>query len=1139
MLFGAGILAGWGLELPWLISLRPQWPGVPPITAAACLLCGMSVCGAVLSADRVAPLRWVSRAGAIALVLGGLLKLSEIAAPGQVLPSMLGFQPAVGSASLPFAQMAMVSAVEFTLLGLALLLSTETRFGRTFETLILSAAALSWLDLYNYLCADTPLPPFTHVNPLTATGCLLLSGGIFCMRMDAGRAQILFSNSAGGTLARRLLPPTLLLPFALGWLRLKTQQIGWLSADGAALTFELANALLIGTCVWVTARFLHRSSVKRRQVEEAMRENMERLATIVATEPECVKVIDSAGRLVEMNPAGLEMLEVDSLEEAQQLPLIESILPPYRARFAELHRTVMSGGTASLEFEIQGRRGTRRWLETHAAPLRDKGGGIWAHLGIARDISTRKRAESSQAQAQLFRGLLDRANDLIYVADAVSGRVLDCNAALPQRLGYTYDEVGQLFVWELSTAAGAPADWAERVARVQVSGSLVIESDYRCKDGTMLPVEINLRYVEDPQPLLIAVTRDVTERRLQQARAAHFTRILKMQSAIHGAVLRIRNPDEFLQEACRVAVELGGYPRAIISMVDPEGRRVCPKYRFGLMNLEAPESFPVGDGTEADRSITGRAVRVGEVVVCEDLRRFQPPMEGRDELLRLGIRSIIALPLTVEGTRLGALTLLSQSEERMPDEELMLLQDVAATLGLGLRSQQQADAAQYLTHYDPLTGLAKRALFLEHLNSFIHEGAARLTHPVIAVFDVQDLSSVNDTFGRSFGDTLLQRVAERARLAVEHERLVGHLGGGTFALAIRTFRGVADSAAAAIDHTVFEQPFEIEGRSLRVTCRSGMARFAADGQEAATLLQKAEAALGQAKESGERHLNFKLQMRSDVARRLQLEHELRDALDGGQFVLYYQPQVSISTGRITSVEALLRWRKPQAGLVLPAQFLPVLESSEMIVPVGDWVLKQAAHDCRQCLNRGLIPLRISVNVSALQIRRRGFVEEILAVAEPFGTADVGVDIEITESSVLQDLEDTRRKLQRLREAGVRIAIDDFGTGYSSLSLLPTLPVDILKIDRSFIQGLPGDPASVALTSSIIQIASSFGLATVAEGVESAAQLDLLRTLKCHQSQGYLHFKPMPFAELQALLVRQAAGLAGTDAASWRADSLAV
>jgi EAL domain-containing protein (putative c-di-GMP-specific phosphodiesterase class I) len=261
-------------------------------------------------------------------------------------------------------------------------------------------------------------------------------------------------------------------------------------------------------------------------------------------------------------------------------------------------------------------------------------------------------------------------------------------------------------------------------------------------------------------------------------------------------------------------------------------------------------------------------------------------------------------------------------------------------------------------------------------------------------------------------------------------------------------------------------------------------------------------------------------MHSDIAERLALEHKLRGALDEHQFVVHYQPQVNIATGRIESVEALLRWNDPQNGLVPPARFLPVLESSGMIVAVGEWVLQQAAEDCRRWRNAGLGPVRIAVNVSAQQIRRRTFVEHFLAAAASRTSDGYGLDIEITETGLLHDVDGASRKLRELRMAGMRVAMDDFGTGYSSLGLLSKLPVDLLKIDRSFISGLPADRASVTLVSSIIGLASAFNLATVAEGVETAEQLELPRRLKCNHSQGYLHSRPVPAAELERLLAQQ-------------------
>jgi diguanylate cyclase (GGDEF)-like protein/PAS domain S-box-containing protein len=938
---------------------------------------------------------------------------------------------------------------------------------------------------------------------------------------DSRLTSWLRSDSAGARLARRLLLPAMVIAIVASWLRLKAEQIGWLSAESRASLFGLLDVILFGTLIWIAARLLNRGDVKHRQTEQALHEHMDRLATIIRTEPECVKIVDRQGRLVEMNPAGLAMLEVESLAEAQQWRVTEYLLPEYRAGFDELHQRVMRGETGLLEFEIRGRRGTRRWLETHAAPMRERDGSILGLLGITRDIGARKHAGSAQTQVLLFRDLLDRSNDMIYIADALTARLLDCNVAFSRQTGYSYEEVLQMSIWQFSTAAGGSLDWPERLERVRAPGSLVIESDYRCKNGAALPVEISMSYVaREPRPLLIAVIRDVTDRRHQSARIANLIRIRKMQSAISAAVLRMADRDQMLQEACRVATEVGGYEHSVITVVDPGGNTAIPKYRSGIALLPEPQAFRIGDGTETDASVTGRALRTGEVVVCNDLRRSEPPVLGREHLLGLGIRSVVALPLTVEGGRVGALTLLSGSPDWIQEEELILLQEVAATLAFGLRSQEHADAAQFLTYYDPLTGLAKRALFCERLNALLAGRSGPLDRPIVAAFDIHDLSGINDAFGRAVGDALVEKVAERMRLAVESDERIGYLGAGTFVCALRDLAGAADSIVAMINKAAFEQPFEVEGRSFPIECRSGLARYPVDGQDGVTLVANAEAALRQAKESGEQYLHFRLQMHSDVADRLQLEHRLREAIDAKQFVLHYQPQLSVATGRIEAVEALLRWRQPGGALALPASFLTVLESSGMIFAVGTWALTQASQDCARWRSRGLGPLRVAVNFSALQIRRRRFVEEVLQIVDGLGEEGYGLDVEITETSLLQNLDDACRKLRRLREAGIRIAIDDFGTGYSSLGLLPTLPVDILKIDRIFIQGLPSDRASVALTSSIVQIASAFGLVTVAEGVETAAQLEILRSCQCSQYQGYFHSRPMPVGDLESLLAAQ-------------------
>jgi diguanylate cyclase (GGDEF)-like protein len=627
-------------------------------------------------------------------------------------------------------------------------------------------------------------------------------------------------------------------------------------------------------------------------------------------------------------------------------------------------------------------------------------------------------------------------------------------------------------------------------------------------------------------PAVRRALREVKERARRRAAERHITRLtrqLRMQSAINSAVVRIRDPDELLREAARVAHEVGAYDRVVVFRVSSDRRRVAPWHWLGpgASSPQNPVVLRIGDGTEPDTSLIGRALRTREIV-CADLTRTEPTVAVCEQLLDVGLRSIVALPLVVDGLPVAALALASREGDVIGDEELSLLQDITANLSFALRYRQHEDAAQYLASFDSLTGLAKRAFFCQRLDQRLsHRGALEST-PTVVAFDVMHLSKVNDSFGRHAGDLLLQAVAKRLKYHIEDDERVGYLGGGTFLLMLPEEGTSAESVTTLLENTVFHEPFSIEGRMLRASFRTGIARSPADGEDGNTLAQRAEAALKQAKESGEQYLHYQIEMHSEIAERLALEHRLRAALDERQLLLHYQPQVSLATGSIESVEALVRWQDPERGLVLPGQFLAVLESSGMIVSVGEWVLRQAAEDCLRWCRSGLGPVRVAVNVSAQQVRRRTFVEQVLAAAQPCFGERCGIDLEITETGLLHDVEGASRKLRELRAAGVRVALDDFGTGYSSLGLLSKLPVDLVKIDRSFITGLPEDKASVTLVSSVIRLASAFGLKVVAEGVETEGQLAMLRGMGCDQSQGYLHSRPLPSEQLESLLRRQAA-----------------
>jgi diguanylate cyclase (GGDEF)-like protein/PAS domain S-box-containing protein len=996
---GVLVLVGWALAIPALKGISPKWPQMAPVSALAFVLGGASLLGIARPTDRPMLRSLAAQLAAAALALIALVELCDHIFDWHLISDLLGFGD-VRSPANPYPTiMAPAIAVALALIGAALLLATHARRTLTFQALTIGAALIGWLGVCDYLYGGTMLLPYERMDLLAAVGVVILACGVLCMRPDGEMMRLLRSDTSGGLIARRLLAPALVVPFATGLLQLVGQRAGWYGTAAGVSLFALADAVTLGTLVWISAYLLHHGDLRHRADEATAHRQAEQLASIIANEPECVKLVDRDGRLLEMNPAGLAMLEVQSLSEVRGGLVADFIVREHIPRFEDLHRRVIQGGSGTLEFEMCTRRGARRWVETHAGPLHDEQGTVWALLGI---------------------------------------------------------------------------------------------------------------------------TRDVTERRRQEVHIRHLTRVLKMQSSVTAAVLHIAEPAELLLEACRIAAEVGGYDHAFVTLLDPGDRTVRVRYRAGRDDLPQLQPFPIDDrANDLQGGMTGQALRTGEIAICADLRRLEPTVPENDLLLRLGIHSVVALPLRVEGAIVGALSLLSSSTELLQDDELALLQDIAATLGFGLRSLRQAEAARFLTYYDPMTGLAKRALFCERFDGRIAQPLARPERPILVAFDIHDLSGVNDAFGRLAGDALVRIVAERVKSAVTSEQQAAYLGAGTFVLAAPEVAAAAANLVEFLDASIFGQPFEIAGRTFRLTYHSGIAQYPQDGRTAAELLERAEAALQHAKQSGERYVHFRSQMHNEVMRRLQLEHELREAAAERQFVLHYQPQVSLPTGKIESVEALIRWRKPDGQLVPPATFVPTLESTGMIVPVGEWVLEQAARDCRWCKEHGIGPLRIGVNVSGQQIRRQAFVERLLRIVDGWSDADFGLDIEITESNLLEDMEDTRHKLMRLREAGIRVAIDDFGTGYSALGLLPALPIDILKIDRVFIRGLPEDRASVALTSSIVQIASSLDLLTVAEGVETTAQLAMLRELRCGQTQGYLHSRPVPLQDLLALMGKEA------------------
>ena len=436
---------------------------------------------------------------------------------------------------------------------------------------------------------------------------------------------------------------------------------------------------------------------------------------------------------------------------------------------------------------------------------------------------------------------------------------------------------------------------------------------------------------------------------------------------------------------------------------------------------------------------------------------------------------------------------------------------------LALEHIGKEEKLAYLAHYDVLTGLPNRALFHERLSYQLHIAERKKTKVTLFLGDVKRFRLINESLGRHAGDALLRELAARLKNLWPDPHNVARIAADCFTGILADAGDEAD-IVHLLEKSIKEglsPPFKINEKELTVSMTVGIAVFPADGSDADTLFKNAEAALKKAKESGEHFLFYRREMNARVAEILLLENKMRRALDQQQFVLHYQPKIELATESISGLEALIRWNDPETGLVPPMQFIPLLEETGMILEAGRWAILEALKEYEGWSKQGLMPPRIAVNVSPIQLRQKGFVDVVRDALRAYGTERPGLDLEITESLIMEDIKGNIEKLRAIRDLGVNIAIDDFGTGYSSLGYLAKLPVNALKIDRSFIITMAKDRDSMNIVSTIISLAHTLNLKVVAEGVDSEEQSRLLKQLKCDEIQGYLFSKPLPAAQVKA------------------------
>jgi len=652
---------------------------------------------------------------------------------------------------------------------------------------------------------------------------------------------------------------------------------------------------------------------------------------------------------------------------------------------------------------------------------------------------------------------------------------------------------------------------------------VIHESPFVQSDGTKGWAEIHSRALHTGEgALIVTIGRNITERKRVDEQVRRLNRVHAVLSGINAAIVRISDRQELFQESCRIAVEAGRFVMAWIGIVDQEGSLVKPVAWAGdVRGFFDAAPMAVLENTPGGHGLAGRAIRSKIAVVSNNVKS-DPQRLMRKELDERGINSLAVFPLMVNDEAVGALALYAADVEFFDDQEMRLLTDLAGDVSFALDHIEKAERLDYLSYYDPLTGLPNRSQFHERLKLQLEDAARENEKVALQILDIERFKTINDTLGRPAGDALLGQVASRMKQGAHATSWFARIGADHFSIVVpevTTEEGLARHTEKRLAE-MFGSPFTVTGMELRTAARIGIALFPNDGADVDTLLRNAEAALKKAKAIGERYLFYAREMTERVAEKLALENKLRQAIEKNEFVLHYQPKVDLDHRGIVGVEALIRWQSPELGLVPPGRFIPLLEETGLILPVGSWALTRAAIDHRAWVEQKLKAPRVAVNVSQIQLRQRDFVP-VVEQAIIDGVAPTGIDLEITESLLMQDVQANIDKLNAVRGLGVRIAIDDFGTGYSSLGYLARLPVETLKIDRSFIISMLDDADTMTLVRTMISLAHSLRLKVVAEGVETEEQARMLRLLRCDEMQGYLFSRPVPFDQMTAMLARGA------------------
>lgn len=775
------------------------------------------------------------------------------------------------------------------------------------------------------------------------------------------------------------------------------------------------------------------------------------------------------------------------------------------------------------EIMIRDVNGNVRWLQVVMRPINSADGETRLVMGVSSDITGRIMMESElRHNVERFEIIARATNDAIWDWNFEDGS-LWWNESFKTLFGYEEDDgIQSIKFWEECMHPGDRDRVMNSIEAAIANGEEHWEAEYRFlrKDGSYAYVHDHGYIIRDNQKKayrMLGSLTDISERREQEEKIARLSRIRNILSEINYAIVRARDREILLQEACRICVEHGGFEFAWVGLLDDASHDIKPVAAFGDSHgyLQSVGFSALADKREG-QTLTGRALREKRSLISNNIETDDDVIYS-DELLERGFRSMVALPMMVEETAIGTLALYSNETDIFDAEEIELLNELVSDVAFALEYLDKEDKVRFLAYYDALTGLSNRDLFLDRLTQYLHSVDSNHVAGVLMI-DIERFSYINEVYGHDVGDRLLKSFAANLQQVMTDPDHIARLASNTFCLLLTDIRDAAD-IAHFIEHRLLpciSSRISIDETEHKISVRIGVAMTHMDGANTETLIKNAEAALKSAKQSGDKYLFYAREMNAQVAEKLALENKLRTALEHNEFMLYYQPKINISDNALCGFEALIRWNSDE-GIVSPDKFIPILEETGLILDVGQWVIKQVMQDYQGWMSKNLNPPPIAVNISAMQLRQKTFVEQVDDIVLKDAGEASWLELEITETVIMEQLNENVHKLNAIRSRGIGISIDDFGTGYSSLRYMSKLPVTSLKIDRSFIANLIRNADDTAIVSAVISLAHSLNLRVIAEGVETNEQLNLLRKFRCDQYQGYLFSPPVPCQEIEALL----------------------